>query len=85
MPEGNLHFYNTIFKSLVPDELTQDEVVMIRNIKNLIPGDFAVVKDQYTFVEHSMITHQKLIDSLIHEVRHKKDMGKTIGFDYSRT
>jgi len=78
-PEGNVHFYNTIFKSLVHDELTQDEVVMLRNIKNLTPGDFAVVKDQSLFVETSKITHQKLIGSLINEVKHKHD--KTpIGF-----
>lgn len=85
-PEGNLHFYNNLLGSLGFDnnELTHDEIAKIKSIKNLTPGDFAVVKDQYIFDERSLISHQKLIDSLMNEVSHKKGTGTTIGFNYSK-
>ncbi len=84
-PEGNLHFYNTMLKPLALDiPLLNEEEMTLKSIRNLTPGDFAVVKDQYTFIEPSIISHQKLIESLINEVTHKKGIGKAIGFKYSR-
>jgi len=79
--EGNLHFYNNLLGSLGFDnnELTHDEIAKIKSTRNLTPGDFAVVKDQYIFIEPSIISHQKLIESLINEVRHKQNI-TPIGF-----
>ncbi len=52
-------------------------------IKNLTPGDFAVVKDQFSFILPSEISHGKLIEALANEVRYKKGVGKGIGFGVS--
>ncbi len=49
-------------------------------IKNLTPGDFAVVKDQFSFLLSTAISHRMLIEALSNEVRYKKDVGKGIGF-----
>ena len=79
-PEGNLIFYNTLLKRLTSDsDLSTGEVSAIKGIKNLTPGDFAVVKDQMSFAEASSITHKMLIEALLNEVRYKK-IGRAIGF-----
>ena len=79
-PEGNLIFYNTLLKGLASDsDLSTGEVSAIKAIKNLTPGDFAVVKDQMSFAGSSSITHKMLIEALLNEVKYKK-IGKVIGF-----
>ncbi len=79
-PEGNLIFYNTLLKRLASDsDLSAGEVIAIKDIKNLTPGDFAVVKDQMFFAEPASITHKMLIEALANEVGYKKT-GKAIGF-----
>ena len=80
-PDGNLNFYNTLLKGLVSAEnaLPEEEIAAIKGIKNLTPGDFAVVKDQASFMEAAAITHRMLIDALANEVRYKKGV-KEIGF-----
>ena len=81
-PEGNLHFYNTLLKRLAVDgkDLSAEEGFAIKNIKNLTPGDFAVVKEQSLFTEPSSVTHQMLIEALANEVRYKKNVGGVLGF-----
>jgi SpoVK/Ycf46/Vps4 family AAA+-type ATPase len=81
-PEGNLHFYNTFLKPLVPSNynLTDKEKRMVKSLNNLTPGDFGVVKDRYLFADSSAITHQILIALLIDEIRYKKGIWKKIGF-----
>lgn len=85
-PEGNLHFYNTLLKPLVPSDfdLTYEEERTVRSINNLTPGDFAVVKDRYLFGDLSIMTNQMLINALIDEVRYKKRREETIGFYFAR-
>ena len=80
-PEGNLHVYHSLLSPLARQgrALSAEEVDRIKNIKDLAPGDFAVVKDQFCFVERAEITHGMLIESLRREVQHKK-AGKRIGF-----
>jgi len=80
-PEGNLNFYNSLLKGAVQDgkELSEEEIAAIRRIKNLTPGDFAVVKDQMSFMETSAITHRMMIEALANEVRYKKGV-KELGF-----
>ena len=81
-PEGNIKFYNSIFSPLIRNdqELSDNDVIKIKNIKNLTPGDFAVVKEQYAFTNHYGITHQQLIESLMKETKHKESEKKIMGF-----
>jgi len=81
-PEGNLHFYNTILAKIVSKnkQISDDEISLIKSIKNLTPGDFAVIKDRYAFATDTEITHRHLIESLINEVRYKKGEKKIMGF-----
>lgn len=80
--EGILKFYNTILRPLLPKSkrLSSEEMEQLRNIKNLTPGDFAVVKDQTVFMEPDALTHRMMIDSLVNEVRYKEGGEKVIGF-----
>lgn len=80
-PEGNLRLYNSLLKPLAMNnkEITDREIRQIKTLRNLTPGDFAVVKDQNIFVDQNTITHQWLIDSLRNEVVYKKT-GDSIGF-----
>lgn len=80
-PEGNLHFYNKLLNGLVHEiNLSDTEYRTIMGIKNLTPGDFAVVKDQFSFLLSTAISHRMLIEALSNEVRYKKDVGMGIGF-----
>ena len=78
--EGNLNFYNSLLKGAAQDrkDLSEEEIAAIKSIKNLTPGDFAVVKDQMSFMEPSAITHKMMIEALANEVRYKKGV-KEIG------
>ncbi|MFQ5787580.1 MAG: AAA family ATPase, partial [Thermodesulfobacteriota bacterium] len=81
-PEGNVQFYNSILSPLISKNiiLTDKDIDCIQNIRNLTPGDFAIVKEQYTFVNQSKATHQQLIESLLNETRHKESEKKITGF-----
>ncbi|MFV1974549.1 MAG: AAA family ATPase, partial [Candidatus Scalindua sp.] len=81
-PEGNVQFYSSILNPLISKNniLTDDDVHCIRNMRNLTPGDFAVVKEQYTFTSQSKVTHQQLIESLLNETRHKESEKRITGF-----
>ena len=60
--------------------LSEMQIKQIKSIRNLTPGDFAIVRDQAIFQEAQDITHQMLIDSLINEVSYKNCTEKVIGF-----
>lgn len=81
-PEGNLHFYKNLLDPLAQqvNAFSIDNARQLKSIRNLTPGDFAVVKDQFMFVNPSTITHQKLIESLMGEVMHKKQQRAISGF-----
>jgi transitional endoplasmic reticulum ATPase len=80
--EGNIKFYNSILKPLISKNhiLTDKDINSIQNIRNLTPGDFAIVKEQCTFMDQSQLTHQQLIESLLCEVRHKVSDKRITGF-----
>jgi len=82
-PEGNLHFFNKLLKPLVSGEtaLSAEQVRQLRSIQNLTPGDFAVVKDQFLFVDSSSVTYQKLIEALRAETIYKRNGSNLIGFE----
>lgn len=80
--EGNIQFYNSILKPLISRNniLTDKDINCIQDIRNLTPGDFAIVKEQCTFMNQSKLTHQQLIESLLNETRHKESERKITGF-----
>ncbi len=82
-PDGNLICYNTLLKPLVSAKksLSKQQEKMIKSIKYLTPGDFAVVKDQFSFVDETTIDHDKLISSLQNEVKYKMTSNRVVGFD----
>jgi hypothetical protein len=49
-------------------------------MRNLTPGDFAIVKEQCAFINQSKVTHQQLIESLLNETRHKESEKQITGF-----
>lgn len=81
-PKGNLEFYNLLLKPLVAEgqEITQEDEKRIMEIKNLTPGDFVVVRDQLAFEERSLITHRRMTEMLMNEVRYKQGEKHAIGF-----
>lgn len=81
-PEGNVHFYNRLLSGFAEDNrpLSEDNMRLLKEIRNLTPGDFAVVRDQMVFIKPADLNHRGLIEALANEVRYKKGIGKGIGF-----
>lgn len=81
-PDGVMHFYEKILGPFVKDNvlLTAEESGVLRGIKNLAPGDFAVVSDRHDFRCAATVTHRELIEALRNEVRYKSGEKKAIGF-----
>jgi transitional endoplasmic reticulum ATPase len=81
-PEGNVHFYDTVLKPLIPQDILMslDERRKLKSIINPTPGDFAVVRDKYAFIDQNGISHSELISALIMEVRYRQENGDLIGF-----
>jgi transitional endoplasmic reticulum ATPase len=62
------------------DEVVKDE---LKEIRQLAPGDFRLIRDRYSFYKQSEITHQILVESLRKESNIKQFQncdGKRIGF-----
>lgn len=59
--------------------MSDSEIISLKGIKNLAPGDFAVVKDQMSFKEPAAITHWMMIEALANEARYKKKFN-SLGF-----
>lgn len=80
-PEGNLLFYKSMLLPLLLDNGTipVDDIRLIRDLRNLTPGDFAVVRDQFSFGSCERPEHQSLINALQLEAEHKKSI-KIAGF-----
>jgi SpoVK/Ycf46/Vps4 family AAA+-type ATPase len=81
-PDGCIRLYNKIFSAILPDNEALDAYnkKKLSNIKNLTPGDFAVVLDQFAFVDSTQVTHEQLIGALKNEVEYKNKGKKPIGF-----
>lgn len=82
-PEGIIHFYERMLSSLLPrkKKLSIMQVNMLKQLTNLTPGDFAVVRDKMLFEESKNINHDMLIKALINETKYKKNSGnRVIGF-----
>jgi transitional endoplasmic reticulum ATPase len=81
-PEGNVQFYNSILSPLISknNNFSDKDLDRVRKLRNLTPGDFAIVKEQCTFINQSKVTHQQLIESLMNETKHKESEKKITGF-----
>ena len=63
-PIGNLLFYDLFLGPLTNDPLQPANRKKIKQIKNLAPGDFKVVRDRYLFYPKDNINHRLLIEAL---------------------
>jgi len=81
-PEGTAIFYELFLGSLVSGILQEDLQKKLKNIKNLAPGDFKVVRDRFSFYPKQDIHHQLFIDSLEDEAQLKPESAakNRIGF-----
>jgi len=68
---GNLLFYDLFLGPLVPDPLNPEVLLEVKQIKNLAPGDFKVVRDRYSFHPPEDINHGMLIEALQNEAKLK--------------
>jgi hypothetical protein len=78
---GNLLFYDLFLRPLTGDALEPAAREKIKQIQNLAPGDFKVVRDRYSFYPKDDINHRLLIEALEKEAalkvhhNHKKQIG----------
>ena len=76
-------FYDLFLKPLSNHPLNGQTREKIKQIQNLTPGDFKVVRDRYSFCSSVDIDHNILIKALQEESQIKArhhDLGKRIGF-----
>ena len=79
---GNILFYDLFLGPLTSDAIedaTRDE---IKQIVNLTPGDFKIVRDRYSFYPSENIDHNMLIGDLQKEaeIKIQHQGNKQIGF-----
>ncbi len=82
-PEGNVDIYRSMLLPLLPQNtvLSPGEQAQIMALRNLTPGDFAVIRDQFEFADFQKITHERLIAGLMNETRFKQAGMNPIGFN----
>lgn len=79
--DGNIIFYKKFLAMLIPSPLGNATLRALRQIKNLAPGDFKNVQDQFRFQNAVDLNHQVLINALTEESRIKRqNRVKNIGF-----
>lgn len=81
-PEGNVIFYQRMLTGLSEATLSSVEADMLKQIHDLTPGDFRIVRDRFAIFESGRISHAMMIGALREEARVKKSQEgkKTIGF-----
>jgi hypothetical protein len=80
--KGILLFYELLLQPLCSDLIDPLSISDLKQIKNLAPGDFKLVRNRYWFHSKIEIKHAILIDSLKNEARLKTNFRqfKKIGF-----
>ncbi len=79
-PEAKVILYTKYFQ-YDNKPLSENQILRIKSISNLTPGDIRAVWQRYRFTDTGTITHEKIIGELEAEVAYKKDKEmKTIGF-----
>jgi hypothetical protein len=61
---GNLLFYDLFLGPLTNDASEPATREKVKQIRNLAPGDFKVVRDRYSFYPKDDINHRLLIEAL---------------------
>jgi transitional endoplasmic reticulum ATPase len=83
-PEGNEIFYKKLLSHLPCEPLGEEHKAFLHGMTNLAPGDFRVVRDQYSFNAAGRVAHRALLNALSVEARLKegKDREETrrVGF-----
>jgi hypothetical protein len=82
-PNGNQIFYDLFLGPLANNPLRSSTREEIKQINNLTPGDFKVVRDRYSFYSPGNVDHNMLVDALQKEAEIKMqqcDLGGKIGF-----
>jgi SpoVK/Ycf46/Vps4 family AAA+-type ATPase len=80
--KGNLLFYHLLLQPLCTDMIDTSSFKQLKQIENLAPGDFKLVRNRYSFHPKKDIKHAILIDSLKKEtnMKTKHRQIKRIGF-----
>ncbi|MBI9080803.1 MAG: AAA family ATPase [Pseudodesulfovibrio sp.] len=80
--EGNLSFYDRMLCPLSSKRPTDEDLLPLRSMDNLTPGDFKIIRDRFAFYPKSKVKHAELIAGLVKESEIKEARGKrkTIGF-----
>jgi AAA+ superfamily predicted ATPase len=81
-PEGNIIFYRRLLAPLANSEVDTATESALRGLSLLAPGDFKVVRDKFLFKPGKGITHAKIVDALMGEIRVKMAQAgkKALGF-----
>lgn len=81
-PEGVLLFYERMLGLLTGKTLNNSETLALRNLRDLSPGDFKVVRDRFILKDPQRTTPSTLIELLRKEVMAKEvhSGGKRVGF-----
>ena len=83
-PEGNEIFYKKLLAHMASDPFEVEHRVLLHGMTNLAPGDFRVVRDQFSFIPEGQTTHRALLTAMSVEARLKegKDREETrrVGF-----
>ena len=81
-PEGNVIFYEKLIAPLIRKPPDSSTTIALTGLSGLLPGDFKVVRDRFTFKNKKDVTHKALVSALADEARLKAlHAGQThIGF-----
>lgn len=81
-PEGKVCFYRRLLGPLANGKMKTEEEEALKQMGNLAPGDFRVVRDRYLFYSGDKVTHRMLLTALHEESLIKRVTGekKTTGF-----
>jgi len=70
-PDGTLIFYRRLLQPLISGALPKEACSSLKEIADLAPGDFRVVRDRFCFYPKHELSHELLIDELRAESRIK--------------
>jgi transitional endoplasmic reticulum ATPase len=71
-PVGNEIFYKKLLSHLACEPLGEEHKAFLHGMTNLAPGDFRVVRDQFSFNAAGRVAHRELLNALSVEARLKE-------------
>ena len=80
-PDGVEVFYHRLLGDLCEAPMGARDRAALRAVRNLAPGDFSNVREQFVFEEPAGVTHGVLVEALARETRLKRrGRGRRAGF-----